>query len=220
MFVCAKKIFFAVMFVTMQLSSTKAAYASEVASKKCSNSIADRVINHKARSGDVDALYFLGNKLFSPSCTSNEQEKGLAFLMQAAQGDHPNALFILGYMIFENAQNDGEVHDALKYLEKSSKLGHHPAMTYLGSVLLSKAVTIREKQKALNLLKTAALAGSDDAAQTLYHIYAYGLYGEKKSLCIADFWFALTFKKDTFINNLPDAKTSNCGNGERVTVVE
>ena len=220
MFVCAKKIFFAVMFVTMQLSSTKAAYASEVASKKCSNSIADRVINHKARSGDVDALYFLGNKLFSPSCTSNEQEKGLAFLMQAAQGDHPNALFILGYMIFENAQNDGEVHDALKYLEKSSKLGHHPAMTYLGSVLLSKAVTIREKQKALNLLKTAALAGSDDAAQTLYHIYAYGLYGEKKSLCNADFWFALTFKKDTFTHKMPTAKISDCNDGDRLTVME
>ena len=220
MFVCAKKIFFAVMFVTMQLSSTKAAYASEVASKKCSNLIADRVIYRKARSGDVDAQYFLGNKLFAPSCTSNEQERGLAFLMQAAQGDHPNALFILGYIIFENAQNDREVSDALKYLEKSSKLGHHPAMTYLGSVLLSKAVTIREKRKALNLLKTAALAGSDDAAQTLYHIYAHGLYDEKKSLCIADFWFALTFKKDTFVNNLPDAKISDCGNGERVTVVE
>ena len=220
MFVCTKKIFFAVMFVTMQLSSTKAAYASEVASKKCSNLIADRVIYRKARSGDVDAQYFLGNKLFAPSCTSNEQERGLAFLMQAAQGDHPNALFILGYMIFENAQNDREVHDALRYLEKSSKLGHHPAMTYLGSVLLNNATTNREKHKALDLLKTAALAGSDDAAKTLYHIYASGLYGEKKSLCLADFWFALTFKKDTFITNLPDAKISDCGNGERVTVME
>ena len=220
MFVCAKKVFFAVMFVTMQLSLTKAAYASEVASKKCSNSMVDRVIDYKARSGDVDAQYFLGNKLFAPSCTSNEQERGLAFLMQAAQGDHPNALFMLGYMIFENAQNDREVSDALKYLEKSSKLGHHPAMTYLGSVLLNKANTIREKRKALNLLKTAALAGSDDAVQTLYHIYAYGLYGEKKSLCIADFWFALTFKKDTFVNSLPDAKISGCINGEQVTVME
>ena len=208
------------MFVTMQLSLSKAAYASEVASKKCSNSIVDRVINRKARSGDVDAMYFLGNKLFAPSCTSNEQERGLALLMQAAEGNHPNALFMLGYMIFEHAQNDREVHDALKYLEKSSKLGHHPAMTYLGSVLLNKSTSIREKNKALNLLKTAAIQGSDDAANTLYHIYASGLYGEKKSLCIADFWFALTLKKDNFISNLPDAKTSNCGKGERVTVME
>ena len=123
-------------------------------------------------------------------------------------------------MIFENAQNDREVSDALKYLEKSSKLGHHPAMTYLGSVLLNKANTIREKRKALNLLKTAALAGSDDAVQTLYHIYAYGLYGEKKSLCIADFWFALTFKKDTFIYDYPNPKISECSDGERITVLE
>jgi len=209
-----------VMLVTMQFSLTKAAYASEVASKKCSNSIADRVIAYKARSGDVDAQYFLGNKLFAPSCTSNEQERGLAFLMQAAQGDHPNALFILGYMIFENAQNDGEVHDALKYLEKSSKLGHHPAKSYLGSVLLHNATTNKEKLKALDLLKTAALAGSNDAAKTLYHIYSSGLYGEKKNLCIADFWFALTFKKDTFIYKHPNAKISDCSNGERITVLE
>ena len=220
MFVCGRKVFFAVMFVTMQLSLTKAAYASEVASKKCSNSITDRLINQKARSGDVNAQYFLGNKLFAPSCTSKEQERGLALLMLAAQGAHPNALFILGYMIFENAQNDREVHDALRYLEKSSKLGHHPAMTYLGSVLLNNSTTNREKNKALDLLKTAALAGSDDAAKTLYHIYASGLYGEKKSLCLADFWFALTFKKDTFITKLPDSKISDCGNGERVTVME
>ena len=208
------------MLVTMQFSLTKAAYASEVASKKCSNSIADRVIAYKARSGDVDAQYFLGNKLFAPSCTSNEQERGLAFLMLAAQGDHPNALFILGYMIFENAQNDREVHDALKYLEKSSKLGHHPAKSYLGSVLLNNATTNKGKIKALNLLKTAALAGSNDAAKTLYHIYSSGLYGEKKSLCIADFWLALTFKKDTIIHNLPDAKNVDCRNGERITVLE
>ena len=220
MFVCAKKIFFAVMFVTMQLSLSKAAYASEVASKKCLNSIADRVINREARSGDVDAMYFLGKKLFAPSCTSEEQERGLLLLMHAAQGDHPNALFILGYMIFENAQNDREVHDALRYLEKSSKLGHHPAMSYLGSVLLNNATTYKEKLKALDLLKTAALAGSDDAAKTLYHIYSSGLYGERKSLCRADFWFAFTFKKDIFNSSLPEAKTANCGKGERVTVME
>ena len=220
MIVCAKKFVFAVMFVTMQLSLVKANYASEVASKKCSNSLADRVINKEALSGDVEAQYFLGNKLFAPSCSSDEQERGLVLLMHAAQGDHPNALFILGYMIFENAQNDREVHEALRYLEKSSNLGHNPAKSYLGSVLLNSATTNKEKLKALDLLKTAALAGSNDAAKTLYHIYAYGLYGEKKSLCIADFWFALTFKKDTFVNSLPDAKISGCINGEQVTVME
>ena len=208
------------MFVTMQLSLVKANYASEIASKKCSNSVADSVIYQNALSGDVEAQYFLGNKLFAPYCASDEQEKGLAFLMLAAQGNHPNALFILGYMIFENAQSDKEIHDALKYLEKSSKLGHHPAKSYLGSVLLHNATTNKEKLKALDLLKTAALAGSDDAAKTLFHIYSSGLYGEKKSSCLADFWFALTFKKDTFISDHPNAKISDCGNGERITVLE
>jgi len=218
--VSAKKFIFAVMFVTMQLSLVKANYASEVTSKKCSNSIADRVIYRNALSGDVKAQYFLGKKLFAPSCTSDEQERGLVLLMHAAQGDHPNALFILGYMIFENAQNDREVHDALRYLEKSSNLGHHPAKSYLGSVLLNNATTNKEKLKALDLLKTAALAGSDDAAKTLFHIYSSGLYGEKKSTCLADFWFALTFKKDTFISSQPNAKISDCSNGERITVLE
>ena len=220
MFVCGKKFFFAVTFVTMLLSLFKAAYASEVASKKCSNSIADRVIYYKARSGDVEAQYFLGNKLFAPACTSDEQEKGIAFLIQAAQGDHPNALFILGYMIFENAQNDREIHDALRYLKKSSKLGHHPAKSYLGSILLNTATTNKEKREALDLLQTAAFAGSEDAAKTLYHIYYSGLYGEKKSLCIADFWLALTSKKDTIIHNPPGAQISNCRSGGKITVLE
>ena len=220
MFVCGKKFFFAVMLVTMLLSLFKAAYASEVASKKCSNSIADRVIYYKARSGDVEAQYFLGNKLFAPACTSDEQEKGIALLIQAAQGDHPNALFILGYMIFENAQNDREIHDALRYLKKSSKLGHHPAKAYLGSILLNTATTNKEKREALDLLQTAAFAGSDDAAKTLYHIYYSGLYGEKKSLCIADFWLALTSKKDTILHNPPDAQISNCRSGEQITILE
>ena len=220
MFVSAKNLFFAVMFVTMQIGLIKANYASEVASKKCSNSIADRVIYQNALSGDVQAQYFLGNKLFSPSCTPEDQEKGLALLMQAAQGDHPGALFILGYMIFESADNNREFYDALRYLEKSSKLGHQPAKSYLGSVLLHNATTNREKLKALDLLKTAALAGSDDAARTLYHIYSSGLYGETKNLCTADFWFAFTLKKDTFIQNSPDAKISNCRNGEKMTILE
>tara|TARA_B100001057_G_scaffold198920_1_gene199509 strand:+ start:509 stop:1171 length:663 start_codon:yes stop_codon:yes gene_type:complete len=220
LFGCAKNIFFAVIFVAMQLSLIKANYASEIASKKCSNSVADSVIFHSALSGDVEAQYFLGNKLFSPSCTSDEQEKGLALLMRAAQGDHPNALFILGYMIFENAQNDKEVDDALRYLERSSRLGHHPAKSYLGSVLLHNATTNKEKLKALDLLKTAALAGSKDAAKTLYHIYSSGLYGETKSLCIADFWFAFTFKKDKFISNSPEAEVSDCRNGEQITILE
>ena len=220
MFVCGKKFFFAVTFVTMLLSLFKAAYASEVASKKCSNSIADRVIYHKARSGDVEAQYFLGNKLFAPACTSDEQEKGIALLIQAAQGDHPNALFILGYMIFENAQNDREIHDALRYLKKSSKLGHHPAKSYLASILLNTATTNKEKREALDLLKTAALGGSDDAAKTLYHIYSSGLYGENKSSCVANFWFALTFKKDTFTHKMQNAKISDCNDGDRLTVTE
>ena len=220
MFVCAKKFFFAVMFVTMQFSLIKANYASEVASKKCSNSIADRVIYQNALSGDVEAQFFLGNKLFAPSCTADEQERGLMLLMHAAHGDHPNALFILGYMIFENAQNDREVHDALRYLEKSSQLGHHPAKSYLGSILLNNATTNKQRNKALDLLKTAALEGSDDAATTLYHIYSSGLYGESVSICLANYWFALTLKKDTFTHNLLDAKTSDCDDGNRITFME
>ena len=207
------------MFVTMQLSLIKANYASEVASKKCSNSIGDSVIYQNALSGDIEAQYFLGNKLFAPSCTSDEQERGLVLLMHAAQGDHPNALFILGYMIFENAQNDREIHDALRYLKKSSKLGHHPAKSYLGSILLNTATTNKEKREALDLLKTAALEGSDDAATTLYHIYLSGLYGENKSSCVANFWFALTLKKDTFIYKCLDAKISNCLDGDRIAVL-
>ena len=214
------KFFFAGMFVTILLSLIKAGYASGVASKKCSNSLADRIIYHKAVSGDVEAQYFLGNKLFSPTCTSDEQEKGIALLIQAARGNHPNALFILGYMIFENAQNDSEVHDALTYLKKSSELGHHPAKSYLGSILLNTATTNKEKREALDLLKTAAFAGSDDAAETLYHIYSSGLYGERKSLCIAAFWLALTSNKDTIVHNLPDAQISNCVSGEQITVLE
>ena len=220
MFACAKKFFFAAMFVTMLPSLFNAGYASEIASKKCSNSLTDRVIDYKARSGDVEAQYFLGNKLFAPACTLTEQEKGIALLTQAAQGDHPKALFILGYMIFENAQNHRETHDALKYLKKSSKLGYHPARSYLGSILLNVAKTSKEKSEALDLLTTAALAGSVDAAKTLYHIYSSGLYGEKKNLCVADFWFALTVKKGTLIRNLPDAKISDCRSSGQITVLE
>jgi len=216
----AQKSFFAVMFVTMLLSLFKAAYASEVASKKCSNSIADHVIYYKARSGDVEAQYFLGKKLFTPACTSNEKEKGIALLIQAAQGDHPDALFILGYMIFENAQNEREIHDALRYLKKSSMLGHHPAKCYLGSILLNTATTNKEKREALDLLKTAAVEGSDDAATTLYHIYSSGLYGENKSSCVANFWFALNFKRDTLSPKISDLKVVTCSDGERITVLD
>jgi len=123
-------------------------------------------------------------------------------------------------MIFENAQNERGVHDAPQYLEKSSQLGHHPAKSYLGSVLLHNVITNREKLKDLDLLKTAALAGSDNAARKRNHIYLSGLYGEAKNLCIADFWFAFTLKKNTIIHNSPVAKISNCRNGEKITILE
>ena len=123
-------------------------------------------------------------------------------------------------MIFESADNNGEFYDALRYLEKSSKLGHQPAKSYLGSVLLHNVITNREKLKDLDLLKTAALAGSDNAARKRNHIYLSGLYGEAKNLCIADFWFAFTLKKNTIIHNSPVAKISNCRNGEKITILE
>tara|TARA_B100000900_G_C20239916_1_gene577447 strand:- start:352 stop:639 length:288 start_codon:yes stop_codon:yes gene_type:complete len=76
LFISAKKLFFAVMYLTVQIGLIKANYASEVASKECSSSITDRVIYQNALSVDVQAQYFLGNKLFSPLCKSEEQEKG------------------------------------------------------------------------------------------------------------------------------------------------
>jgi TPR repeat protein len=140
--------------------------------------------------------------------------------MRAAQSDHPGALFVLGYMLFESAHNDREVYDALKHLKKSSQLGHHPAQSYLGSILLNNATTKKEKRKALDLLKTAALAGSNDAARTLYHIYVSGLYEEKSNPCIANFWFALILKKDSFTHDLLGAKDTDCFIGERITFSE
>mgnify|MGYP003322165445 FL=1 len=211
---------FIVIMTIVQVSLFQAVYASDVDTKKCSNSINDRIIYRDAQSGDVEAQYFLGNKLFSFACTSDEQEMGLLFLMRAAQSDHPGALFVLGYMLFESAHNDREVYDALKHLKKSSQLGHHPAQSYLGSILLNNATTKKEKRKALDLLKTAALAGSNDAARTLYHIYFSGLYEEKSNPCIANFWFALILKKDRFTRDLLGAKDTDCFNGERITFSE
>jgi TPR repeat protein len=215
-----KKFCFIVIVAILQFSLFKVVYAGEVDAKKCSNSINDRLIYRDAQSGDVEAQYFLGNKLFSATCTSDEQERGLLLLMRAAQSDHPGALFVLGYMLFENAHNDREVYDALKHLKKSSQLGHHPAQSYLGSILLNNAISKKEKRKALDLLKTAALAGSIDAARILYHIYFSGLYEEKKNLCIANFWFALTLKKDSFKHDFLGAKVTDCFDDERVTFSE
>ena len=206
--------------IILHVSLFKAVYAGDVEAKKCSNSITDRILYRDARSGDVDAQYFLGNKLFSFACTSDEQEMGLLFLMRAAQSDHPGALFVLGYMLFESAHNDREVYDALKHLKKSSQLGHHPAQSYLGSILLNNATTEKEKRNALDLLKTAALAGSNDAARTLYHIYFSGLYEQKKNPCIANFWFALILKKDSFNHDLLRAKVTDCFYGEHITFSE
>ena len=72
----------------------------------------------------------------------------------------------------------------------------------------------------LIIFPSLAFAGSDDAAKTLYHIYSSGLYGEKKSLCISDFWLALVSKKDTLSLNLLEAKISNCRSGDKITVLE
>ena len=220
MFKKANRFLFIILLIITQLGFFKSVYASERISKACSNSVSDGVLYDRAQSGDVDAQHFLGRKLFSPSCTSEEQEKGLELLMQAAQGDHPDAHFILGYMLFENAQNDREIFDALRHLEKSSQLGYPPAKSYLGSILLHNASTAKEKSRAINLLKTAALSGSSDAATTLYHIYFSGLYGEKKSVCIANFWFALNFKRDTLSPKISDLKVVTCSDGERITVLD
>ena len=214
------KIFFIVVVIAViAITSFNPAIANEVEEKRCSNSITVRIIYRHAMSGDQDAQYFLGNKLFSSSCTSDEQEKGLLFLMRAAESDHPGALFVLGYMLFENAQNDREFHDALKHLKKSSRLGYRPAQSYLGSILLHNATTQIEKFKALDLLKDAALAGSRDAANTLHHIYFSGLYGEKKSSCLANFWFALTVKEDSLTYSVLNAKIPDC-NGDKLTNLE
>ena len=209
-----------VIIVIVQICSINPVIANEVDAKKCSNSVSGGVIFRDAMSGDDEAQYYLGNKLFSPACTSDEQEKGLLFLMHAAESDHPGALFVLGHMLFENAQNDREVYDALTHLEKSSRLGYRLAQSYLGSILLNNASTQIEKFKALDLLKKAALAGSRDAANTLHHIYFSGLYEEKKSSCLANFWFALAIKKDNFTSSQIDVKIPNCSNGDKITVLE
>ena len=37
-----------------------------------------------------------------------------------------------------------------------------------------------------------------------------GLYEEKKNLCIANFWFALTLKEDSFKHDFLGAKVTDC----------
>ena len=178
--------------------------------KKCSNTLTDTIIERKALKGDIEAQYFLGQKYFSPSCSSSEQEKGLRFLMKASQKQHPGALYVLGYMLFETAQNDQELNYALKHLEKSSQLGYPPAQTYFGSIMLNNSQTEKEKIYALQLLKSAALAGNKDAASTLHHVYFTGLYNEPKNLCVAIYWLDISKKINRSGGVVSNAKTADC----------
>ena len=178
--------------------------------KKCSNTLRDSIIERKALKGDIEAQYFLGQKYFSPSCSSSEQEKGLRFLMKASQGHHSGALYVLGYMLFETAQNDQELNYALKHLKKSSELGYPPAKTYFGSILLHNAQTEGEKIYALELLRSAALAGDKDAASTLHHVYFSGLYNEPKNLCMAIYWLDISKKKKRSGGVVSNTKAADC----------
>ena len=177
---------------------------------KCSNTLTDSVIERKALKGDIEAQYFLGQKYFSPSCSSSEQEKGLRFLMKASQGQHSGALYVLGYMLFETAQNDQELNYALKHLKKSSQLGYPPAKTYFGSIMLHNAQTEGEKKYALELLRSAAFAGDKDAASTLHHVYFSGLYNEPKNLCMAIYWLDFSKKINRSDGVVLNTKAADC----------
>jgi TPR repeat protein len=130
--------------------------------------------------------------------------------MKASQGQHSGALYVLGYMLFETAQNDQELNYALEHLKKSSQLGYPPAKTYFGSILLHNAQTEEEKIYALELLRSAALAGDNDAASTLHHIYVSGLYNEPKNLCMASYWLDISKKKNRSDGVVSNTKAADC----------
>ena len=127
--------------------------------------------------------------------------------MKASQGQHSGALYVLGYMLFETAQNDQELNYALEHLKKSSQLGYPPVKTYFGSILLHNAQTEEEKIYALGV-ESAALAGDNDAASTLHHVYVSGLYNEPKG-CMAIYWLDIS-KEKSFRWLVSNIKAADC----------
>ena len=83
-------------------------------------------------------------------------------------------------------------------------------ISLIGSILLHNAQTEEEKIYALELLRSAALAGDNDAASTLHHIYVSGLYNEPKNLCMASYWLDISKKKNRSDGVVSNTKAADC----------
>jgi hypothetical protein len=73
--------------------------------------------------------------------------------------------------------------------------------------------------KALNLLKKLRLQ-EVGMQQSHCPTFIFPGYIKKKISCLANFWFALAFKKDSFTFSQLDVKIPDCSDGDKITVLE
>ena len=97
-------------------------------------------------------------------------------------------------------RNATMVKQSLTYLRRASQ---QFSLFRKASSARLKIIIIVRTYNFLNVLKLVASSS--------------GLYEEKKNLCIANFWFALTLKKDSFKHDFLGAKVTDCFDDERIT---
>ncbi|NNM88919.1 MAG: hypothetical protein HKL95_10425 [Phycisphaerae bacterium] len=128
----------------------------------------------RSRTGDVRAMYKLGNYYQLGRGTAKNPAKAVACFRQAADSGSPDAMNLLavdymaGYGIVKNNTH------ALKWFAKAAAAGSTDAMCWLGQIYEQGKIVPRNFALAMDWYRKAMRAGSPTACCSLGVMYAWG----------------------------------------------
>jgi len=117
----------------------------------------------KARSGQANDQYRVGDMYFRGRGTTTDHAKALHWFLLAAEQGHRKAAYKTGYLYLYGEGLEHAPKHALNWFRRSAVAGHAPAQYELGKLFLSGAAGQRDNARALKWLGKAKAANYEPA---------------------------------------------------------
>lgn len=149
------------------------------------------LLSKAADIGYVRAMHEIG-MYYTSSGKRWEYQRGLSWLLKAAERDYNPSLYSLGCAYWEGKVVQRHLPSAMKYWTKAAEQSHSEAAYHLGNLFAENGSEMQSLKMAAKWWLKAATQGHADAQYqiaTLHESGAYSRAGVKQSLEDASQWF-------------------------------
>ncbi len=145
--------------------------------KEATPSEAEKPEDQQKDTMSPDEMYRLGKRMIDENESETELNKGIEWMIQAAEGGSIYAMYQLALYFFEGAVLPSDPEEGEKWLVQAAEAGYIPAMVELGRRLLEGDQLERDSARGIEWVGKAADLGNEKANAILSEwMYQLGMH--------------------------------------------